>query len=551
MRVRVLVALCLLVPLWMLAFNPTFVATSQPAPLPPACAASTGRCVRGLFYAFWVEGGAAERLGSPVSEEFDEMGADGQMRRVQYFERTRLEYHQEAINTPGVVQMGLLGVNRLISRYPEGAGASTGEGSCMPETGYCLTATFRSYWAFNGNLSRLGLPISNEFEEMRADGKIHRVQYFERARLEVPLDRAGDSKAITQGRLGAEQYAARYATKEPPAATGFPINVWANTRTGQAIDPRFASLPPRVYVPDELAGTVTVIDPATFKVIDSYYSGRTAHHVGVGVDFTKLYVNNMDSSTLLEIDATTGKAARSIPAAVPYNLYFSADQTKAIVAAEPHDSLDFYDPKTWNLIKRVRIPCRGVDHADMSADGRYLLVSCEFDGQVYKVSVERMEVIGPIIVGGLPVDVKVSPDGAVFYIANQGRGGVSVVDPVAMREIEFIPTGRGAHGFAVSRDAKLLYVSNRLNGTISVIDFATRKNVQTWEFGDASVDMLTLNPEGTQLWVSGRYHGKVYVIDPKNGALLQTIVTGGPAPHGLVYLPQPGKVTIGHNGVFR
>jgi DNA-binding beta-propeller fold protein YncE len=34
----------------------------------------------------------------------------------------------------------------------------------------------------------------------------------------------------------------------------------------------------------------------------------------------------------------------------------------------------------------------------------------------------------PFHVGGSPVDVKLSPDGSVFYVANQERGGVSVID---------------------------------------------------------------------------------------------------------------------------
>src|SRR5437879_8568411 len=85
-----------------------------------------------------------------------------------------------------------------------------------------------------------------------------------------------------------------------------------------------------------------------------------------------------------------------------------------------------------------------------------------------------MSLVGYVRVGGLPIDIKLSPDGTGFYVTNQGRMGVSVVDPIAMKEIQFIPTGRGAHGLQVSRDTKSLYVSSRLKGSISVIDFATR-----------------------------------------------------------------------------
>jgi YVTN family beta-propeller protein len=118
-----------------------------------------------------------------------------------------------------------------------------------------------------------------------------------------------------------------------------------------------------------------------------------------------------------------------------------------------------------------------------------------------------------------------------------------------MEEIQFIPTGEGAHGLQVSRDTKSLYVSNRMEGTISVIDFKTRKVIDKWVTG-GSPDMFQLSPDGRQLWVSGRYDGAVYVLDTESGELLSTIYTGA-QPHGLAYFPNPGRFSLGHNGVYR
>jgi len=123
--------------------------------------------------------------------------------------------------------------------------------------------------------------------------------------------------------------------------------------------------------------------------------------------------------------------------------------------------------------------------------------------------------------------------------------GVSVIDPVAMREIQFIPTGRGAHGLQVSRDSKSLYVSNRLEGSISVIDFATRTVVAKWHIpGGGSPDMLQLSPDGTQLWASGRYNRTVYVMSTVDGALLARIPVGS-EDHGLTYFPNVGLHSLG------
>ena len=126
---------------------------------------------------------------------------------------------------------------------------------------------------------------------------------------------------------------------------------------------------------------------------------------------------------------------------------------------------------------------------------------------------------------------------------------VSVIEPDSMEEVDFIPTGAGAHGLQVSRDAKSLYVSNRMEGTVSVIDFATNEVTDVWVTG-GTPDMFQLSPDGTRLWVSGRYDGAVYVLDTSSGELLTTIYTGA-QPHGITYFPNPGDYSLGHNGVYR
>ena len=553
MRVSLIVLVLLAPGLLGMAAPPAAVqsAAVAGAPIPEQCFPQTGKCVRGLFYAYWLANGALERQGYPITDEFDESDpASGQPHRVQYFERARFEYHQEFVNTPFVVLLGALGRPAFEARYPQGrpaTGAVGGDG-CFAQTNRCIQGPFRAYWELAGGLAQHGYPISDEFAEVsRSDGQTYTVQYFERARFELHPEFANTPSEVLLGLIGGQQFAARYPGGQPAAQTGPAINVWAAT-TG-ALNPAVADLPPRVYVPDELRGDIAVIDPLTFKVIDRYPSGATSHHVGPGPDFSKLYVNNMGSNNLLEIDARTGKPIRTIAAAVPYNLYFTIDGSKAIVAAEPNNRLDFYNPVTWQLIKSVPMGCSGVDHLDMSADGRYLLVSCEFDGQVIRVDTVNMVVTGRISLGGLPVDVKLSPDGSVFYIANQGRHGVSIVDPIGLRELAFLPTGQGAHGMAISRDTRSLYVSNRLAGTISVIDFATGASTATWYIG-GSPDMLQVSPDGTQLWASGRFNGAVYVVDTTSGQLIAAIPTGA-APHGLSYFPQPGNISIGHNGVYR
>jgi YVTN family beta-propeller protein len=62
--------------------------------------------------------------------------------------------------------------------------------------------------------------------------------------------------------------------------------------------------------------------------------------------------------------------------------------------------------------------------------------------------------------------------------------------------------------------------------------------------------MIQLSPDGKELWTTGRFSGLVYVVDTTSGKLIHTIRVGG-QPHGLCFFPNPGRFSLGHNGVYR
>jgi YVTN family beta-propeller protein len=368
----------------------------------------------------------------------------------------------------------------------------------------------------------------------------------------APSEAEAPPQASPQGRSaeGSPAKATHTSSEQPEAQGAKQTNVYAAT-TATQVGARFSTIPERVYVPNVADGTVDVIDPKTFEIVDHYAVGEVPHHVTPSWDMKKLYVSNEGSSSLTVIDPKTGEPSATVSVPYPYNLYFTPDGKKAIVVVERLQTLEFRDPKTWRLLGSVYIPSPGVDHMDFSADGHYLLASSEWGGVVTKVDTQKMKVTGQLELGGDPVDVKLSPDGKVFYVANQGEGygGVHVIDPTTMKQLKFIHTGAGAHGLYISRDAKSLYVANRLAGTISVIDFASRKVSATWEVG-GSPDMFQLSPDGTQLWYADRYNGTVSVVDTRSGELIHRI-TVGYYPHGLTYFPNVGRFSLGHNGVYR
>ena len=99
-------------------------------------------------------------------------------------------------------------------------------------------------------------------------------------------------------------------------------NVYANTLSGTVPCP-LCEIPPRVYVPNSMAGTVDVIDPTTFQVIDHYRVGSIPHHIAPAWDMSALYVDNEGSSSLTVLDIHTGKPVGTVSIPFPYNLYFT------------------------------------------------------------------------------------------------------------------------------------------------------------------------------------------------------------------------------------
>ena len=377
-------------------------------------------------------------------------------------------------------------------------------------------------------------------------------------------------------------------------------NLYSET-TSEKMSKATAGALERVYVPNRGENTVSVIDPATLKVIDKFKVGIHPQHVVPSWDLQTLWVaNNAEGRTdgsLTPVDPKTGKPGKSVPVDDPYNMYFSPDGQMAIVVAEAYKRLDFRDARSMQLVYSIATPkCAGINHADFSIDGRFAVFTCEFGGALTKIDLVNRKVIDTIKLSpyfnrpdalaaiaapgkkptkipdpgqpgadicttpGMPQDVRVSPDGKTFFIADMMADGVHVVDGETFRQTGFLATGIGAHGLYPSRDGKNLYVANRGSnkirgtpkgkGSVSVINFASRTVVKTWPIpGGGSPDMGNVSADGKYLWLSGRYDDTVYRIETESGGVDKIKV--GREPHGLTVWPQPGRYSLGHTGNLR
>ena len=375
-----------------------------------------------------------------------------------------------------------------------------------------------------------------------------------------------------------------------------PRNLYSEVAAGK-MSPAVSDALVRIYVPNLRSNDVYVVDPATMKVESRFKVGIGPQHIVPSWDLRTLWVtNNAEGRTdgsLTPIDPKTGKPGKPVDVDDPYNMYFSPDGKSAIVVAEARKRLDFRDPQTMAMQYSIDTPgCPGINHADFSIDGKFAIFTCEFSGTITKIDLASRKVLGYLkldmpkmrfkeskaprvaagqvwepgetevctVKKGMPQDIRSSPDGKRFYIADMHADGVHVIDGESFTQVGFIPTGLGAHGLYPSRDGKSLYVANRGshkihgarlgNGGVAVIDFATEKIVARWGVpGGGSPDMGNVSADGKWLWLAARYDDVIYRFDTASGAVTQIKV--GAEPHGLTVWPQPGRYSLGHTGNLR
>jgi DNA-binding beta-propeller fold protein YncE len=365
----------------------------------------------------------------------------------------------------------------------------------------------------------------------------------------LALHGCGDSPQIRKVRPPSATLVAPDGFQSPLPYAG---NVYGAAGKGK-LSPAVQGVRPLVYVPNSGSNTVDEIDPRTYRVVRHFGVDTLPQHVVPSYDLSTLWVTNDLGNSLTPINPRNGVPGHPVPVTDPYNMYFTPDGRYAVVMAEMLRRMDFRDATTMKIHRQLSIPsCAGLNHADYTAAGQYILVSCEFGAAMAVVDVRAERVVQMIALRprASPQDVKLAPDGRLFYVADLTYGGLWEIDASNFRRVGFLPTGAGAHGLYPSRDAKRMYVSNRSAGTISVVSFATRKVVATWRIPNGSPDMGGVSASGDVLWLSGRYDGAVYAISTATGRLIRRIPVGA-GPHGLCVWPQPGRYSLGHTGVMR
>lgn len=286
----------------------------------------------------------------------------------------------------------------------------------------------------------------------------------------------------------------------------------------------------RIIQTNSAGDDVSIIDPATNKVVGTIHGIEVNHGAAAAPDGSRFYISDEDRSTLDVVDAKTLQVTKSIRlSGHPNNISISKDGRRVYVSiAVAPGAVDVVD--TTSLEKVKSIPVKGsVHNTYVTPDGKYV-VSGSIASKVITVIDQKTEEPAwslEMDKGIRPMAFVANPDGSTKWIFVQlsGFNGFAVVDFATRKEINriklpdlppgkapFLVGGNESHGMAVTSDQKTLVVNSRLNSSIYTYSIPDLKLLGQADVG-RSPDWVTLTPDGKRAYVANAASNSVSVVD--------------------------------------
>lgn len=271
----------------------------------------------------------------------------------------------------------------------------------------------------------------------------------------------------------------------------------------------------KVYVANEEADTVSVLDAASFKILANIRVGGKPHNVQVSPDGTRVWVTNNGEPV--------GNAAA--------HQGMGKDEHQAMGAG----AVWVMDATTDAVLAKVPVGLHPA-HVVLTPDGRFAYVTNGGDNTLSVIDASTQRLVSTIAVGKFPHGIRVSPDGRQAYVANLKGGTVSVVDTAGQKEVTQIPVGKGPAQVGFTPDGRLAFVSLSGENAVAVIDPATRKVLHRIAVGTVPIQLFA-TPDSATLLVANQGTRKkpgstLSIIDLGSFKVIKTVDTGAGA-HGV------------------
>jgi YVTN family beta-propeller protein len=242
----------------------------------------------------------------------------------------------------------------------------------------------------------------------------------------------------------------------------------------------------RLYVVNEFAKTVSVIDIASNAVVATIAIGGSPNAIATSPDGSQVYVlNGSGGAAVVAIDTATNDVVTIAPLAV--------------------------------------LQARGMA---ITPDGAHLYVSTLGANSVIVVATASMSVMATIPVGKVPLGVDITPDGSHAYVAASASNAVYAIDTATNEVVATIPVDNEPQSASITPDGTRAYVANMGSGTVSVINTQTYTVMDTVVVHPVSTPnpqprALSVSPDGTRVYLATDVG--VQVIDTATNAVIGPI----------------------------
>ncbi|SPE51770.1 conserved exported hypothetical protein [Verrucomicrobia bacterium] len=224
---------------------------------------------------------------------------------------------------------------------------------------------------------------------------------------------------------------------------------------GKGVRPHCAVIGPKnglLYITTELENAVTVIDPATLKIVATIPTGQAeSHMLAITSDGKRGYTSNVGPGTVSALDLEARKVLAIIPVSKSaQRIALSVDDHWAFTSDQTKPQLAVIDTASNQVTTWVPLPATGYGTAP-TPDGRWLLVALPGAAKVGVVDLKSMKLDRTFEVPRAPQEVLVRPDGAVAYVSCDASRKVAVLDLKNWTVERLIDAGPGADGLAWAR----------------------------------------------------------------------------------------------------
>jgi len=292
--------------------------------------------------------------------------------------------------------------------------------------------------------------------------------------------------------------------------------------------------------------TLSIVDPATLKVVARMPSGPDPHEVIASTDGKFAYISNYGGgayNTITPADLVEQKALPAIdlgPLRGPHGLVYIGG--KVWFTAEAAKVIGSYDPATKKVDWVLGTGQNRTHMLFVTDDLKRIITS-----NVSSATMTIIEKTAPGGRGGAPGPGGPPPGGPP---PGGGRGGPPPGPPPMMMgspqgdwNETVVAVGRGAEGFDVSPDGKEIWAANAQDGTISILDLAAKKVIQTLAANVSGANRLKFTPDGKRVFVSSLRGHDAAVFDAATRAEVKRIPIGTGAA-GIEMQPDGSRVYI-------